>query len=210
MALYVLAFSDTDLGAWTSGRRRLRTVKLGAAYAVYERRAAVPDLTDDILRAQYEAVIEIAGRSRATLPARFGALIEERDLVAWARSHDAELRQALDDVRDRVQMTIRVIGKAAPAARTPSPVASGRAYLEARRQSLVPALPEAAQELLEMLRPLVVRERMEAGRGGLLATVYQLISSHDLAAYRRAAAAAPPDAVISGPWPPFAFAPRLW
>lgn len=205
----MLAFTDSDLGEWKSGGRTLRTVKVGSVYAVYERRAAVPEPTDDVLRAQHAAAIEIAGRSRATLPARFGALIEEPALFDWVRSHEVELRRALDEVRDRVQMTIRVLGGPVSPAQTAPAIASGRAYLESRRQVLAPRLPEAAQELLAVLRPLVVRERIDPGRGGLLATVYQLIPKGDVETYRRAAAGGP-DIVISGPWPPFAFTPQLW
>jgi hypothetical protein len=210
VALYVLAFTDTDLGTWKSGRRTIRTVKLGAIYAVCERRDAVPDMSDDVLRAQHDAVVEIARRSRATLPARFGALIAERELAQWARGREAELRDALNDVRHRVQMTIRILGDAVPAARTVPTTTSGRAYLEARRQLLAPALPASARDVLRTLRPLIVRERIEAGRGGLLATVYHLISRRDLAAYRRVMKGAPAGMVLSGPWPPFAFTPPLW
>lgn len=210
LALYVLAFTDTDLGAWKAGRRMRRTVKLGSVYAVCERRSAVPELTDAVLRAQHKAVIEIADRSRATLPARFGALIDEAGLVEWARGRQTELRRGLDDVRSRVQMTIRVVGQPVTAAPTAPTMTSGRAYLESRRQVLAPKVPLTAQEVLGFLRPLVVRERIEAGQGGLLATVYHLISRRDLAAYKRAVKNVPGDMIVSGPWPPFAFSPPLW
>lgn len=210
MALYVLAFTDSDLGTWTSAGRRFQTVKLGAVYAVCERRSAVPDLTDDALRAQHQAVIEIADRSRATLPARFGALIDERELVKWTRDHETELRRGLDDVRDRVQMTLRIVGRQARPSSEPATITSGRAYLESRRRAMEPELAPAVRELLDKLRPLVARERVEAGQGGLLATVYHLISRGDLASYRCIVEGAPADTIVSGPWPPFAFTPPLW
>lgn len=206
----MLAFTDSDLGAWTSARRRLQTVTLGTVYAICERRAAVPELSDDELRAQHQAVIEISRRSRATLPVRFGALIDERELVEWTRDHEAELRRGLNEVRDRVQMTIRVLGRPAAASQRPVAITSGRAYLEARRRALEPELPPAVRDVLDKLRPLVARERVEAGQGGLLATVYHLISKRNLPAYRRAVEGAPAETIVSGPWPPFAFAPPLW
>lgn len=210
MALYVLAFTDTDLGTWKSAKRTVRTVMVGGVYAVCERRAEIPELTDDALREQHALVVEIARRSRATLPTRFGTLIDESALLDWAVGHATELRPALDDVRDRVQMTVRILGRPEATPRTARAVTSGRAYLESRREALIPRLPEAAQELLGVLRPLVVRERIEAGQGGLLATVYQLIAKRDVATYRRAAEAAPPGVLVSGPWPPFAFTPQLF
>ena len=210
MAIYVLAFTDTDLGTWKWARRTLRTTTLGAIFAVGERRNAVPHMPDDVLRAQHEAVIEIARRSRATLPVRFGALIDERELADWVRSREVELHRALDDVRDRVQMTIRILGEPGPVARTAHAATSGRAYLESRRQALAPSLPRTAQDVLRTLRPLVAHERIEAGHGGLLATVYHLVSQQDVAAYRDVMKETSADLVISGPWPPFAFTPPLW
>lgn len=209
MALYVLAFTDADLGSWTRGRRTVRSVRLGTIYAVCERRSVVPEAREDVLRAQHEAVIEIARRSRATLPVRFGTLMSARDLAAWARQREDELRRALTEVRDHVQMTIRAIGEAVPSVRPPRAMSSGREYLESRRQMLVPRLPDAAQDVLQSVRPFVTRERIEAGQGGLLATVYHLVHKRRLASYRRAVKRVPPDVIVSGPWPPFAFAPRF-
>ena len=138
------------------------------------------------------------------------ALIDERELVEWTRDHEAELRRGLNEVRDRVQMTIRVLGRPAAASQRPVAITSGRAYLEARRRALEPELPPAVRDVLDQLRPLVARERVEAGQGGLLATVYHLISKRNLPAYRRAVEGAPAETIVSGPWPPFAFAPPLW
>jgi hypothetical protein len=207
--LYVFAFTDTDLGSWTSRRRVLRTVDVGVGFAICERRERPPELADDALREQHSLVLEIARRARATLPVRFGALLDRRTLVELGRQHEAELRQSLETVRDRAQMTIRVLGRRAPLAAAPA--ASGREYLESRRHALAPQLPETARELLDRLHPLVVRERLDDGRGGLLATVYHLIGKHDVDAYRGAAQQVTGEGlIVTGPWPPFAFTPRIW
>ena len=209
VALYVLALTDEDLGTWKAGGHTLHSIDLGLLYAVYERRRTVPVLTDDALREQHRLVVEIARRAQATLPVRFGALIDREVLADKVRTHEAELRTAIDEVRDRVQMTVRVTGQPARAAAVPA--ASGREYLEARRKLASPILPDAAAGLLAALRPLVTRERQEPGAGGLLATIYHLVDRQQGPRYTRIAAeGATPNVIVTGPWPPFAFTPQLW
>ena len=209
MPLYVLAFTDVDLGTWNASGHTLHSIDLGPLHAIYERRKTVPALTDEILREQHRLVVEIARRAPATLPARFGALIDRAALEDRVRSHEAELREAIHDVRDRVQMTVRVTGEPARAAAMPA--ASGREYLEARRQLASPTLPEPATRLLAALRPLVARERKEPGAGGLLATIYHLVDRQHGPSYTRITTdAALPNVIVTGPWPPFAFTPQLW
>ena len=209
MRVYVLALTDLDLGTWKAGARTLHSIDLGPLYAVYEQRRTPPPLNDDSLREQHGLVMEIARRADATLPARFGALVDRKALADRVQSHEAELREAIHEVRGRVQMTVRVTGE--PARVVATPAASGREYLEARRKLASPVLPETAAGLLAALRPLVARERLEPGAGGLLATVYHLVDRRHGRRYREiAAATALPNVIVTGPWPPFAFAPQLW
>ncbi|HJR58848.1 MAG TPA: GvpL/GvpF family gas vesicle protein [Vicinamibacterales bacterium] len=208
MPLYVLALTDTAFEKQTAGRPILHSLDLGGFYAICERRRAAPALDDERLREQHGLVLEIASAVRAILPVRFGALMDKRELVTFARDHDAEIRLGLDDVRDRVQMTIRIVGRRppAPAART----GTGREYLNQRRRAVSPVLPPAARTLLSALRPLVARERQEPGAGRLLATVYHLIDAGDSPRYRRIVKhLATPAILVTGPWPPFAFTPQL-
>jgi hypothetical protein len=207
--LYVLALTDVDLGTWKAGSHTLRSIDLGPLYAVYEQRRTAPPLDDDNLREQHRLVMEIARRAHATLPARFGALVDRKALADRVHSHEAELREAIGEVRDRVQMTVRVTGEPPRAVATPA--ASGREYLEARRKLASPLLPETAAGLLAALRPLVTRERLDPGAGGLLATIYHLVDRRNGRRYREVAAgAALPNVMVTGPWPPFAFTPQLW
>lgn len=207
--MYVLAFTDVDLGTWKADGHTLRSIDLGPLFAVYEQRRTAPPLNDDTLREQHGLVVEIARRAHATLPARFGALVDRKALTDRVRSHEAELREAIHEVRDRVQMTVRVTGEPAPPVATSA--ASGREYLEARRRLASPVLPEAATGLLAALRPLVARERLEPGAGGLLATIYHLVDrQHGRRYIEIAAGAALPNVIVTGPWPPFAFTPQLW
>ena len=217
MPLYVLALTDADLGTWTARDRpmardrRLLSVDYGGIHVVYERRATAPPVTDEELRAQHAMVIAIAERAPAVLPARFGSLMQKRELASSIRRHEVEILSALQRVRNHVQMTVRVLGKrpkrsAAPA----SPNMSGREYLEhARRAATPPTTPEA-ERLLAAVGRLVATERREHGAGRLLATIYHLVEARHVERYRKAAGAPVPGVIVSGPWPPFAFSPPLW
>lgn len=210
MPFYVLALTDTPLGRWAAGDRRLLTADYDGVHVVYEQRREAPALTDAELRDQHRLVIAMANRARAVLPARFGSLIARRELTALIRRHDAEIRTALEQVRDRVQMTVRVLG-ATP--RHPPPrarVTSGREYLERARQQMAPPLPRQAVRLLAAVRPYVVSERREPGAGRLLATLYHLVDTSQIGRYTKAAGTRVPGVIVSGPWPPFAFSPQLW
>lgn len=165
-------------------------------------------MSDAELRAQHALVIEISQRVRAVLPVRFGSLLEKGELHALIRRHHAEIAAALAHVRDRVQMTVRVLG-GTPAPASPR-VSSGREYLERARRAATLPVPEPAQQFLSALQPCIVQERRQPGAGELLATVYHLVEAEQVPRYVKAAAAPGPGIMVSGPWPPFAFSPQLW
>ena len=206
MSLYVLALTDASLVQHAIGESDVHTESFGGIHAVCLRRAAVPPLSDRELRYQHALVLEIAARCRAILPARFGTLLTKRELVRFVREHREDIEAGFDLVRDRAQMTIRITGRR-PALAARSVPASGRAYLERRRAEADPPLPAPARMFLGRLRRLATAERREAGAGALLATVYHLVNLTDLPHYARAARHAPRSVLVSGPWPPFAFAP---
>jgi hypothetical protein len=212
VALYVLAFTDTPLDSSTIGPRRLEVVVVNELCAICERRAAAPAASEEELREQHALVLAVADRVSAILPVRFGALLGKRELVALVRTHEAAIRQGLETVRDRVQMTLRILGtRRAPRAVRAS---SGRDYLEQRMRaasSSLFSLPQPASTLLAALRPMVALERREPGVGQLLATVYHLIDARDVPRYTQIAKkASNRDMILTGPWPPFAFTPQLW
>jgi hypothetical protein len=205
--LYVLAFTDRAIRP--KAGLRLENVELDGIFAICRRSRAAPPATERSFRRQHRDVLEIARRTRAILPVRFGALIQKTRLVEQMRSHGDVLRTALDDVRDRVQMTVRIPG-AAPRPDTIA-VSSGRQFLEQRRRALDPVLPANAREFVETVRPLTVRERIEPGAAGLLATIYHLLPVAEVPAYAAVARElSASNIIVSGPWPPFAFTPRLW
>ena len=207
----MLALTDIDLGKWTVSGRRLHSANYGAVHVVYERRSSAPALTDEELRAQHALVTAIADRSPAVLPARFGSLLEKRDLTAVVGAHEHEIVSALARVRHHVQMTVRVLGQRRTVPSTVQPARmSGREYLERARRAATPPITEEAERLLKAVHTVVAHERREHGAGGLLATIYHLVHVRHVARYRKAAAVPPPGVMVSGPWPPFAFSPQLW
>jgi hypothetical protein len=163
------------------------------------------------LREHHAIVVALAERVDPLLPARFGSRMTAARLGAAIRPSIDVLVSALDHVRGRRQMTVRLIGPAAdepPAAST-----TGTAYL-AQRRAAAHAIPSEAAPLWAAVDGLVIDQRVQPGRGGIRATVFHLVARSDVAAYRsaieRAAPAiAPWSATTSGPWPPFAFAPEL-
>lgn len=208
MALYVLAFTDTAVRRVASDAT-LQNLEIDGIFAICRRRRAVPPPSAETLRQQHRDVLDIARRAKAVLPVRFGTLIEKGELVKRMRVHQEALRRALDEVRDRVQMTVRVLGTTAPHRTVLA--SSGRQYLEERRRALEPVLTGEARALVDAVRPLAVRERVEPGAAGLLATVYHLVPSVDADDYAETAVKlSSPNVLVSGPWPPFAFTPQLW
>lgn len=209
MAVYVFALTDAPPGVGVLRGRTLVIVRSKNIHAICETRSAPPDRVDAELREQHALVVALADRVDAILPVRFGTLMTRPELAAMLARHHDTIRTSLEQVRDRVQMTVRVTG-AAWRETAPGPAPTGRAYLEARRRALEPPLPDAAGRLLQALRPLVVEERRAGGAGQLLATLHHLVEKRNLTRYRRTAARLrAADTVVTGPWPPFAFAPGL-
>jgi hypothetical protein len=181
--------------------------------------ASAPTVDEASLRAHDAAVRRLAAGASALLPARFGSVAgDERALCEALRPRLDAFREGLRAVRGCEQMTLRFarLDAAEPASTTPvtSPASGpGTRYLDARRASAGDprAVPEIGR-VLDALAPLVRGERRERHeRPPLLASVYHLVARESLDAYRAAVASAADEAglrvTISGPWPPYAFAP---
>jgi hypothetical protein len=164
---------------------------------------------EEALRHQHAVVVALADRFDPILPVRFGArMTAKRITEVIARSTDA-LATGLAHVRGRRQMTVRVIGPPMPSLAGP---ASGADYLAQRRAAR--ALPLEARPLDRALAPFVVDRRVLPARGRIRLTIFHLVNREDVRSYETAAKAAaaqigPWRISLSGPWPPFAFAPEL-
>ena len=151
----------------------------------------------------------------AVLPARFGAILEERELVRILKSRRASLNRGLDLVEGRVQMTIRFD---APAEHTPARTRrprSGTAYLQQRREASAAALPPVAAVITRAVDGIARAEAIEVRPGADQAVMFHLVDRSDVRRYRSMLAGVIKDHAdgvvhVSGPWPPFGFGPELW
>jgi hypothetical protein len=219
----VTVAGSTQLAAQGVGGERLRLVRQGSIAAVVGELARVPRPTPDNLR-RYDAVMRrLAQRFPSILPARFGTSFDDPAELAFVlRSRHVSLRRELSRVRNRVQMTVRVVERGGSAAPNPpymsgsvgrvprsgpgvtgSDYLRGRAQASAREREIVGFDP-----VRDAVRRWVRDERVE--KRANVASVYHLVPRTSAESYRaaaeRAAAAAGLQVVITGPWPPYAFA----
>jgi hypothetical protein len=198
---------------------RLRPVTCGGVTAIVGdmRRRRTPSPATLV---QYDDVIRtLAARLPSVLPARFGTCFNDLDeLHDVLQLRQRPLSRALAHVRNRSQMTVRIMeaGRAGKVSRVSTAGGSGgarggrgRAYL---RQRALAAEREREIQAFEPVRDAVRRwirdERVEKRQG--IASVYHLVPRSAADGYRkaliRAASAAGLQVVVSGPWPPYAFA----
>lgn len=209
MSLYIHALSDAPVMPWIEDDgRRVESVAIEDIFAIAERRAAAPVVSEAELQRQHAIVLRIAEAAPAVLPARFGSLLDEAELSAILRQRQALIKTALDHVRHNVQMTLRLA--TAPPGVERVPPASGREYMQRRREELAPPPPADIEPTLRALEALILDERRKGGDRGAF-TMYHLIRRADVREYREVVtASAPAGMAMSGPWPPFAFAPDLF
>jgi Gas vesicle synthesis protein GvpL/GvpF len=214
-AVYVYALQDR------AGRRRsllghvIEIIPVEGIYAAVERRSAAPRMSEASLRVQHQIVVELGRAADAILPARFGALVESKELQRVVRLRQGILQESLERVRSREQMTVRIFGPSRrPSVAGSRKARSGTEYLARRRSSLTP--PPTAALVSRAVRGLVSAEEIDGARGGIQATLNHLVSRGCAAEYRALVREAVADmearvrVTVSGPSPPFAFVPDLW
>ena len=193
--------------------RTLHVLPIGPADVVVERRRSAPELSAESLQQQHAIVVDLAERVDALLPARFGSSLPEAALRSTIESRAAEIDAALAHVRNRAQMTIRVFGEPIASAAADGPPTTGTAFLEMRRRAH--ASPPEVAVIRTAIGDRADDERIEPGARGVRVTVFHLVARDRVADYRVAASRlpsllAPHHVTVSGPWPPFAFAPELF
>ena len=182
---------------------RLRIVSVGHIGAVVGDLRRVPRATHDHLE-RYDAVMRrLSDRYASILPARFGTCLDSEELAFILRSRQQSFHAALRHVRGRAQMTVRIIDPPSrPLSGAPQ---TGTDYL--RRRSAAASIP-ALTSLRATAKRWVRDERVE--QRGRIATVYHLIPRGGAEAYRRAVVDRAMQmrlrAIVSGPFPPYAFA----
>ena len=218
MALYVFALLDRApgrrAGPGLTSPISIRAVPGG--FAAVERRADVPPPEFGLLRAHDAAVARLSRLVPAILPVRFGTLLDEEALEDALAGREGDVEEALELVRRRVQFTWRARGRGtgpgrAPVSRTRVRARSGADYLRRAAAAAHPA-PPASFRRLTPLAPLVAAERHTPPTAVLPASMYHLVDRSRLTAYEaaaRALAASARGLSLSGPFPPYAFAPEL-
>ena len=198
----------------------IRLVDCGEVLAAAGEVPAAPAVEAAALRRHDDAVRRLAAATPAVLPARFGSVVaDEPALVERLAPAAAALREALAVVAGREQMTLRIFspaadrGRAAGEAETEDHLGPGTAYLRSRLREW---MGEQRVAELEPLRPVLERfvlaERVERHQTPpLVASIYHLVTRGEAARYtttvEAAATAAGIRLAVSGPWPPYAFAP---
>jgi hypothetical protein len=164
------------------------------------------------LRRYAASVQQLFEQAAAVLPARFGTTVRDPDELEFIlRSRRTALRAALRHVRDRAQMTLRVVVAVADdtSSETPPSPRSGTDYLRLRAAEAARARAVAGFEPVRLAVDRWLRDERVGKQAGI-ATVYHLVPRGSVHAYaaavERAAAGAGLRVVISGPWPPYAFA----
>ena len=169
-----------------------------------------PPPSAEALRAHEALVRRIAESADPCLPARFGAAAEsEEALLRELAPRVPELLEALELVRGREQMTLRVHGSRRPET-LPRKGRRGARYLEEKRRTLrISELDPLRVALLGIQRSERV-ERHDAPE--LLASVYHLIDRGTAPEYRAAVERTPIEGLqltVTGPWPAWSFAPEM-
>jgi hypothetical protein len=159
---------------------------------------------------QHQRVLEAVMQHGPVLPMRFGTQLDNLDRLADAiTARSQELASALDRVRGRVELGVRVLPTGPPPAQSSSPP-SGRDYVlalaaEHRRHERV--ADDIHRPLHALAAASVVREQSTSP--AVLVAAY-LVEARQVDAFRRLAdelAAAHRDlqVAVTGPWPPYSF-----
>ena len=221
MPWYVFALVDAvpkgTPGKGLTGNLSLREVPGGLA--VVERRADVPPMEFGTLQKHQAVVARLCERVPAILPVRFGTLLEGEEIEEVLQERDGEIAEAFSVVRRRVQFTWRRAKDTKEATETKERVRdprgeaeTGTEYLLRAARAKSPAPPPAFRALRSKVAPLVAAERYQPAAAQLPASLYHLVDRSAIERYEvigEAIAHASPGLRLSGPFPPFAFAPEI-
>ena len=213
--VYVYAFTGEPVSRRKIAGHTIESVHIGDVHAAVERRQEAPPLSEAALREQHAIVVDLSRRVDSIVPARFGALVDEAELARIVSLRADRLHAALRRVRGCVQMTVRVpMGVRESVRAGGGGNHPGADYLQERRAALAP--PPAVDLIRAAVRGISSDEVSAVSAAGRQATLAHLVPGNRVAAYRRAVQAAAraqgleSEMVVTGPWPPFAFAPDLW
>lgn len=209
MSAWVLVAIVPEAAGGLGDGLALERVKTRGLVGLVKRASSTPRPTLAALRRHEKLVRRLWEQTDALLPARFGEVFETAAALRRRLSDERpKLLRALEAVKGRAQLTLRLGRDGEP---TPSPpAATGKAYLLARaeRQKLVELSPIEAR----VLRFVRASRRRRLDHGPVAAALHHLVDRPDVEAYRAAALAAIAEtgvpAWLSGPGPAWAFGPE--
>jgi hypothetical protein len=222
LSLYVYALADAPGGSAVGlAGEAIRWLACGEMHAAVGEMQRAPEVLPELARGHDAAVRALAANVRALLPARFGSVLRDDAALEEALTPRAqELRQALELVAGREQMTLRILNSERtdrpPTLESVEGAGSGSRYLRwrAELQRVRHSAPEL-DPIRALISPLVKAERIERRpEGALVASVFHLVERGESDRYREllteaGAGIAPVRLSVSGPWPAYAFAPEL-
>lgn len=198
------------------GGGEIRLLREGPVTVWYAVGAPLPASLETI--AAHDAVMRAALRTATPLPGRYGVSFpDEEALRASLRERQAELVEALERVRDRVEMGLRVGWEVDPMpAAEARAVRTGREYLAARREELERGeeARRRATALLDRVEAEVVPEGCPSRRkllpdNGVAGVLAHLVHRQDVRTYRTRVDAARETLGVAlhltGPWAPYSF-----
>jgi hypothetical protein len=209
--LYVYAFVEAP--ATMPNVRGIDSVALDTEAAaglevVVSRHETTPEASDAAIMAHAEVVEMLAGANEAVLPARFGGVHADADVLrAAVAERVADLEAGLARVRGCVELGVRALVPSLQAVVAPSGAAYMRARLEQRQEA-----ERLADELHAPLAALAREATRTVGATQrLLLSAAYLVPKDAVAEFRRVVErlqAARPDLglVCTGPWPAYSFA----
>ena len=210
---YVYAFVSGPAGTLHIAGCTIEVVSIARVHVALDWRATAPKVSPAAVRRQHALVERLADLRRSVVPARFGSVIAAADLRRLVSTRSGDLRRAMALVRDRVQMTVRFQADL-PSEATGSRPASGTDYLNRRRAAASAASSPGAAAIRRAVRTSIVEERVSVEAAEERIALFHLIRRSAVARYRakvlEACERAGVQATVTGPFPPFAFAPDLW
>jgi len=179
---------------------------------------------DNVL--QHETVVRKIFSTATVLPFRFGTLTTEAGLQSYLTSHDTALRDRLSQLRDCVEMSVKIIWQNTSEVESEAEltipdfdqIGAGTAFLMFKRQELLgnERLEQEARDLDDWLRSglkdVVQQEQVTIEpTQRLVVSASYLVERARMSDYRRELAKLQAERstlhfLFSGPWPPYTFA----
>jgi hypothetical protein len=194
------------------GDATLRSLRSGPIAAIYSRHRSLRVRPEPAQVLRHEHVVEAMMARGPVLPLRFGTELQSEEQLAAAIAGRAdELSRALERVRGRVELALRVIPERIEKTNSRTAPVSGREMLLGRVREHQRTIRVAQQLHAPLARAAADSTMHNHPRPPAILTASYLVDEDRIAAFRRQAdqLAARQDGLrvlVTGPWPPYSFA----